>query len=73
MDKKYFGEKLTEIYAVIDADFESLESPGKVSDILHQIARDAAKEQRKKCYPACNVKPEVGCNNCTVKMEFPHE
>jgi hypothetical protein len=73
LDKKYFDEKIHQLYSSEYADVPRIE-------ILIQIASDAAEGQRINCSAACalRMKGRVDANckcgeiYCTAKLEIPH-
>ena len=61
LDKKYFDEKIHQLYSSEYADVPRIE-------ILIQIARDAAEGQREKCV---NEWCGRSCKGCAAKLEIP--
>jgi ERCC4-type nuclease len=64
LDKMYFTVALHKILTSGSAE--------KSVEILKQIARDAAEQQRGKCVSHCEHKTKRGCVNCPEEMEFPN-
>jgi hypothetical protein len=80
MDEKYFWDKKIkildeQIMFQINKNINqksALKNHRNILDILQQIARDAAKEQRDKCMTYCEYKTKLGCVNCPEEItEFP--
>jgi hypothetical protein len=61
LDEKYFVERLNEIY--------KSHHFGNDISTLKQLARDAAEEQRGKCFLSrgCSIH---GCDKCSAKLDF---
>jgi hypothetical protein len=60
LDKKYFDEKIHQLYSSEYADVPRIE-------ILIQVARDAAEGQRGKC----QCERVIDCDACNCKLEIP--
>ena len=75
LDNKYFDCKLIDLLNCFSFRKHLNPEPNDgykpELDILQQIARDAAEEQRHKCYSYCESNKSHTCFQCNKKLEIP--
>jgi hypothetical protein len=74
MDDEYFRDKVLTLLPMFHNLAINLvgEDEPDIVDILQQIARDAAEEQRHKCYSYCESNKSHTCFQCNKKLEIPN-